>query len=142
MNTEIRLRWAAALRSGAYPQGRHKLCTLEPVPDDHDGPRRPVGFCCLGVLSELAADAGVVVRVDTDVADTRGYAVLDRVADSHVEVDYLHPAVRDWAGIDERDPYVVVDEPGRDVELLSSLNDSGDYTFADVAVLLERGDLP
>jgi hypothetical protein len=142
VNTEIRLRWAAALRSGAYPQGRHQLCTLEPVADDHDGLRRPVDFCCLGVLSELAADAGVVVRVDPDEANVRGY--VDPTAYPHgIETNYLHPAVRAWAGIDERDPYVrVVDEPGRDVELLSSLNDSSDYTFADVAALLERGDLP
>lgn len=50
MNPNIKSRWLAALRSGDFPQGQHRLC-------DSEG-----NFCCLGVLSELAAQDGVVSK--------------------------------------------------------------------------------
>lgn len=44
LNREIVERWIAALESGNYEQGRHKLCGLTV-----HGPR----YCCLGVLCEI-----------------------------------------------------------------------------------------
>ena len=48
MNPEIRARWVAALRSGAYEQGTSRL---------RDASDRR---CCLGVLCDLAEQDGVV----------------------------------------------------------------------------------
>jgi hypothetical protein len=47
MNQEIKAQWVAALRSGEYTQGKEALRNDEG------------GFCCLGVLCELAIAAGV-----------------------------------------------------------------------------------
>jgi hypothetical protein len=44
MNPEVKARWVAALRSGAYQQTHNRLT-------DHRG-----GFCCLGVLCDLYAE--------------------------------------------------------------------------------------
>lgn len=55
-NQEVVRAWAAALRSGKYQQGRNNLCTIAT-----DGTRR---YCCLGVLAELAVEAGVIEAVD------------------------------------------------------------------------------
>lgn len=44
--SEYKDRWIAALRSGEYTQGRHRLCV-----DDGDGDGR--AYCCLGVLAEM-----------------------------------------------------------------------------------------
>lgn len=54
MGPAIKADWIAALRSGRYEQG---LCQLGRFGDDGE-PR----FCCLGVLSELAADRMIVSR--------------------------------------------------------------------------------
>ena len=40
MNKEIKDRWTTALRSGAYKQGRYKLCYNDK-------------YCCLGVLCDI-----------------------------------------------------------------------------------------
>lgn len=45
MNTDLRLKWAAALRSGEYTQGKWSLCRLDP-----DGEAQ---YCCLGVLAQI-----------------------------------------------------------------------------------------
>lgn len=43
MNPDLRLRWAAALRSGKYAQGHGYLCSIS----------YPNKYCCLGVLAKL-----------------------------------------------------------------------------------------
>ena len=48
MKQEIKQQWATALRSGKYAQGQAYLR------NDRDE------MCCLGVLSELAVEAGVI----------------------------------------------------------------------------------
>jgi hypothetical protein len=50
MNEEAKRLWVAALRSGKYDQTTGAL---------RDG----VGYCCLGVLCEVAIEAGVPVQV-------------------------------------------------------------------------------
>jgi hypothetical protein len=51
MNERIKKLWVEVLRSGKYPQGRGKLVRVMGG--------EPVGFCCLGVLCELAVGEGV-----------------------------------------------------------------------------------
>ena len=53
MKQEIKQQWITALRSGNYPQGRGYLRRI-----DDDGKE---GYCCLGVLCELAVNAGVIL---------------------------------------------------------------------------------
>lgn len=95
MNRDVQLAWEAALRSGDYAQGAGALCWLR-----HDGP--PL-YCCLGVLCELAADAGVAERVDLDGQRAYRAAGSDDPAQSNY---YLPVAVQEWAGL-ARNPRAV-----------------------------------
>lgn len=45
MDADLKAKWVAALRSGAYAQGRHCLLST-------DGQR----YCCLGVLADLLGE--------------------------------------------------------------------------------------
>lgn len=79
---EVKEKWVTALLSGDYAQGHNRL-------KDGDG-----GYCCLGVLCDLAAKAGVG-RWDEDVF------VVGRDAERSV----LPQAVVRWAfGMDEHVP--------------------------------------
>lgn len=51
MKKEWADKWVAALRSGQYKQGKHKLLSLT----REDGEAVP-SFCCLGVLCDLVKD--------------------------------------------------------------------------------------
>ena len=78
MDPEIRARWVAALRSGEYEQAFNYLRT-----DD--------GFCCLGVLCELAVQDGVIPASERDpVSATYSYAGADSL---------LPPPVKTWAKV-------------------------------------------
>jgi len=77
---EVRAAWVAALRSGRFNQGTDYL--------NNDGM-----FCCLGVLCDLAVEAGVIL-VTTEGEDTP-----ITYYDSHE--NSLPAAVRDWAKIQE-----------------------------------------
>lgn len=69
MNPLIADKWATALESGKYAQGKGKL---------QHGPL----FCCLGVLCDLAKKEGVEVHCDTDGKILGGF---------------LHVSVMEWA---------------------------------------------
>lgn len=47
MDPEVKKEWLKALRSGEYPKTTGMLCST-----DDDG--RATGFCCLGVLADIA----------------------------------------------------------------------------------------
>lgn len=106
MNPEIRAQWCAALRSGHYMQGRGCLR------DGND-------FCCLGVLTDLAAQAGVIKWNDNMAAAPE-----------------LPDSVRAWAGLGSRDPELFGEYGG---EPAASRNDSGE-TFAEIADLIDGGE--
>jgi hypothetical protein len=117
MNPDIRFQWTAALRSGDYPQG---TCAL------YNGN----GYCCLGVLCELARKAGVVEL-------TRNEKTGEWFYDGHAQ---LPPqSVRDWAGLDETREVAIrrfdsdddVSWPSSDA--LVSLNDDDLASFAQIA---------
>ncbi len=46
MNTELKRKWIAALRSGKYKQTAGSLCRT-------DNKGKPAAYCCLGVLCEV-----------------------------------------------------------------------------------------
>jgi hypothetical protein len=68
MLQEVAQEWVKALRSGNYKQTHGYLNILESNERDV-----PVGFCCLGVLCEIAVNDGLVDNLDIyDVnADSR-----------------------------------------------------------------------
>jgi hypothetical protein len=105
---EIKIRWTGRLRSGMVPQGQKVL---------RAGDRR----CCLGVLCDMAAEAGIIeARPAGEYApDYDGYDNYDGgtwVPDPDGRWDYgqdpdeetLPLAVQEWAGLDDRNPLVRV----------------------------------
>jgi hypothetical protein len=121
VNQEIREQWVAALRSGEYEQGQGAL--------NSDGK-----FCCLGVLCELAVNAGVTTRAYNDNGETV-WASYGPCFEAHI----LPYDVRQWAALDSGDPGVRLGDG--DFPTLAELND-GDhdypqYSFAQIADLIE-----
>lgn len=106
MKKEIKERWVAALRSGNFRQAQGYLS-------------KNGGYCCLGVLCELAAEDGVVEKGERDefstLYDEEGYV--------------LPPAVIAWAGVE--------DEYGRDSLGLAEKNDHG-TPFNEIADIIEK----
>lgn len=117
MDTAVKAKWVAALRSGEYKQGAGALA-------------RGGRYCCLGVLCDLAVKAGVLVEVSfaDEEEDQLTYDGADGV---------LPDSVVDWADLSHTDPEVGgVSFDARDLRL-SAHNDSG-KTFAEIADLIER----
>lgn len=139
MNAKVKEKWLAALRSGNYKQGQKVL--------KQGAPGEVARYCCLGVLCDLAVDAGVVTS-DLNVA---GSGVTDRDGrfinnvwaffglPEDINESTLPLAVRDWAGLDGGNPSVPVNRitPGYPTNL-ASLNDAYNATFADIADIIEE----
>lgn len=122
MNARNIKKWVAALRSGEFQQGRNFL--------SQEGK-----FCCLGVACVLAKRDGLPVEVKyCSCSGCDGKAV---VYDGDTAI--LPPSVRDWLGLDERDPHATY--AGESYKL-SRLNDDGGFNFADIADIIERSYLP
>jgi hypothetical protein len=133
MRRTVRNAWVKALRSGEYQQTEGALCK---VVDTYDG--EPVlGFCCLGVLSELAIKHGASVSVDEFAGDLYEPA---RTYDG--EENFPPYAVAKWAlGTDERTNWDVrYVDPDEDLDTHSALADRNDggATFREIADLIEN----
>lgn len=115
MNPEIKALWVKELRSGDFEQGKMAL-------------RQGQKCCCLGVLCELAYEAGVPLQI--------------RTYNGEYEYDgsnaTLPRSVRMWAGLDEDNPHVP--GPNGFSRTLSSLNDH-ECNFKSIADLIEASDL-
>lgn len=128
MDPTIKAQWVAALRSGEYRQGRHVLHNV----DENT-------YCCLGVLCDLAVKAGVMspgrrewnssVGGDMEVYGVAG----DRAAQGAVT---LPVEVITWAGLEDSNPAVYVEDEDGD-EYLAELNDGYEYSFEQLAALVE-----
>lgn len=114
MNQDIAKQWVAALRSGAYQQGKQYL-------------EREGRHCCLGVLCDLAVREGVTTRVKMG-PDGETVFGFDLVYGGLPEV------VMGWAGIRNSLGHFAANEPAP----LYHLNDSGVYTFREIADVIER----
>ena len=130
INPEIKELWCSALESEEYTQAKGRLRTAD-------------GFCCLGVLSDLAIKAGVakwVADVKTVwVADVRtvgdGYGVSK--SSGFPEQGAISGEIQSWAGIkgsSADDPLVQI---GPEFCRLSSLNDRG-YDFKTIAQIIRE----
>lgn len=125
MNQDVKNAWIDALASGDYVQGKRRLCK-----DDK--------FCCLGVLTDL------YVQSHPDAFWVRenhhGALVL---SDETYNTTNLPRVVRDWAGLEQTDPFLV--SPNHDPyphlrsggEPISALNDRG-YTFEELIPLIKE----
>jgi hypothetical protein len=103
MNADVKAKWVAALRSGEYKQTRGVLADKQ-------------GFCCLGVLCEIAVRGGAIDDYDGD----------DSVPSF---------AVQDWAGLEHRNPSVFFDNFSTN---LADVNDGHLQTFAVIADVIEE----
>lgn len=130
MNPTVKVAFVARLRSGMDAQTCGVLNRTRPgtTPGtDRPDEVHPAGLCCLGVLSEMAADAGVVNRVIDDANGRIGYTIPgwkidDAEADDYVAYGVLHPKVQEWAGVSSVDPLIAVEGETTPMTM-ASLND-------------------
>jgi hypothetical protein len=134
MKEDVKKEWVAALRGGDYQQTSGYLAMrIEGGPE--------WGYCCLGVLTDLACKAGVDgVRI----ADHNGHPQVEVADDGDDWEEYgdedLPLAVIRWAGLEDAD---CPSNPMVEGHNLSVWNDDGpDDTdaldFEGIADLIER----
>jgi len=112
---QVQKKWIKALRSEKYEQGRYVL-------------RSSNGFCCLGVLCDLAVKAKVIPKPTVD--DYYGY-IYGKTGDSNGSL--LPRAVKRWAGLNSQNGSY--EEDGVPCSL-DELNDYG-MPFAKIASIIE-----
>ncbi len=129
MNPEVRTRWTARLRSGEYAQGTGLLNSLE------EGEVRK--YCCLGVLCEMAEEAGIVVgQAHPDLTSCVTYVSTQDEDD--YSTSSLPVAVQRWAGLGSDDPELA-NKCGLYLGTCSDLND-GEMPFDQIADLIDGGE--
>lgn len=126
MKKEVADLWIAALESGEYAQA---IGTLQQTEDTRLGDKvYPKGFCCLGVLCEVAIKNGFHVEKMSEGG-------LKKVAYDGA-YDYLPNTVREWAGMKSTSgEFSIEDDPDRDSAELIDLNDNG-KTFKEIAQII------
>lgn len=127
MREEVKTAWTARLRSGQDRQVAGRL-------SDGVG-----GYCCLGVLCDMAEEAGVVDKTVGKHPFNGVGAVYYGDTDT-----VLPPAVMDWAGLSQDNPvtseYQPLNADGSVAPFrysLAELNDAG-KTFSQIADVIDR----
>lgn len=120
MKEHIKNKWVEALRSGEYVQTKNMLKSV-------DG-----GFCCLGVLCDIHAQES---SGKWEEDDDSGFCYYDH------NQEILPYSVRSWAGIQnggsgEFQDYDALGHARQ--RCLALMNDSGDYTFDQLADIIEQ----
>lgn len=125
------------LRSGEYAQGSGYLRVNDPEKGDE--------YCCLGIICEMAAEAGVVERVEPGGRHRKAFQ-YHAPGESRTHASYLPPAVIEWAGMvsdverrhDDEYHYEEQGSFGEDhYQSLAYMNDNG-APFADIATFMEN----
>jgi hypothetical protein len=118
MNQDIKRQWLDALTSGEYQQTQFNLHTDE-------------GYCCLGVLVDLYLKAhGMEWQRDVDESSTE--CCVYGISYSTYPIlltETLPTCVANWAGI--------ILNGNDDLQRVMNWNDSGDYSFKEIADLIE-----
>lgn len=148
MNKQVIEKWATALESGDYAQGKSRLHTITEKGNSE--------FCCLGVLCELAKDAGVVEIVgqkregggpfyneDTNTHEMSGgfTRVFYGFKDDELEAYALPDSVAEWAGLAvdgvmDADP--TLSHPAGGHHAASYWNDVEKVSFSDIAAMIRH----
>ena len=130
MNPEIKAKWIAALRSGQYEQARGGLQRI--LYRDNETGHIDCGFCCLGVLCDLAWKEDVCYWKD------QGAVFNDQFGRAVYNADALPGPVMEWAGLDSVDPEVPFFFGDIGKATLSNLNDSFRLDFGQIADIIEE----
>lgn len=151
INPEVKAKWLDALRSGQYTQTTGVLHQAIAMPD------RPVGFCCLGVLCEVAIQEGVNLTPKDDGTGRVMYqspAPSSSAQSTFSNLSTLPTVVGQWAGFHDQDGGIgVLPTEARasvpridpatgetyeaEATTLAEFNDSG-YDFNQIADLIEK----
>ena len=141
MDKEIKAKWLTALRSGDYAQGKGALRRAQ---DDT--------YCCLGVLCDVMAQEGKGEWIaegsspdDYFLFVTDGFDksmdIFAAANEGHSETAGLPYKLADALGLDTagRMPEgAFVDTQGGNAWSLVGLNDSADYTFEEIADVIDE----
>jgi hypothetical protein len=128
----IAAEWVKRLRSGEYPQTTGSLEHVENSYSVQSG-QRQVGYCCLGVLSLMASEEGIVERWVTAYGDV--YYGTEGTFQTY-SAAALPEAVQEWSGIKTAVGERSTPE-GDWKSSLSDLNDGQKKTFAEIADVIE-----
>lgn len=120
MNTEVKIKWVAALRSGEYKQGKRKL---------HGEGNF---FCCLGVLCDIYQ------KQHPETSKWEGGRFFADQSDSGSSTSqfYLPMPVRAWAGLKSSNP-ITISERGVESSM-SDYNDHYHYSFNMIGDVIEK----
>ena len=119
MNAEVKEQWVAALESGDYDQCRGYL---------HSG----MGYCCLGVLTELYIQAHPEGR-GWQPSSSKSSVFSFGSSDDRL-TSLLPEVVQEWAGLKS-------DSPEVGGSLLIDMNDTEALRFKDIAIAIKESDL-
>lgn len=117
MNQEVKEKWVAALRSGKYVQSKLRLKTK-------------YGYCCLGVLCDLAVKEGICKEYPGEDLHTEEVSFDNRTS-------ILPDSVLRWAGIGSANPNMQI-EGKIYPHTLSECNDSLELDFNQIAEVIEK----
>jgi hypothetical protein len=123
MNPEIKALWLEQLRSDEFTQTTGYL-------------HNENGFCCLGVLCEIAVNQGVVsTSRDASIQEGEVPVFSYRAStDDYAECSTLPSSVQEWSGA-SANPHVEYNGVFRP---LSDLNDEEKLDFFEIASLIEE----
>ena len=128
MNPEIKQLWINELRNPDNKQITGRL-------------KSDSGRCCIGVLADLAVEAGILKEVYSNATGDSGYQVIGEFSLERFEAP---KALQGWAGLPSAEghlPASVSGSNGREnvqYGSLVALNDSAGFTFAQIADVIEE----
>ena len=137
MNREIKQLWIDALTSGEYEQGYGFLKV-------RGRDEASFTYCCLGVLCDLAKQAGIVeeraVQPYGGHGSINGYHAPGEMDDYSAYTSELPAEVMEWAGIDTAVGWFSENGTAKIEGHMSlvGMNDSRDWDFVDIARAIDE----
>lgn len=117
MNADVKALWTARLRSGQDEQTKGAL-------------KDNTGSCCLGVLSDIAVEQGVIPEPIRYSPDGDWHYGADE------DTGHLPIEVQEWAGLPASPKVPLNGGPAE--SHLTDLNDGGSWTFPQLADLIDK----
>ena len=119
MDSTIKEKWLAALRSGKYKQGANALRS------------RQNKFCCLGVLCDIHRKETKIGKWGKDFSGKFYFINTKKSTEEFKTIGILPKIVMLWAGLKDNNPVI------NGAQTLASLNDRGD-SFEKIADIIEE----